>query len=316
MSGVAKNEAHSHGEQHLMEELRGTMKSNNHSIVAATPTKLRTPSPTRRKNGSPRTCSATKHNHGYVNTYQYFQKVIDPLISACVAKFLLIQPRPITQALRLYFEAMKHDGVVRDDVFVGLACEDPKKNEKLYFTAISSSIDLLVASISETQPNDVDLIDYILSHDLLKQDSIFTTSSSSSSDRKSPAAQPLQSTSAHPVTDQSQQTSFSHLPLFNHLPLSNTVNEPVAVMTSINASITDSVDVSAIGSVLVSEGAVAGSTSIRGPVLRLYSDDMSSVGMMSTTHPSHPQLYTNRCVPLAVPCHVTMWYTLLFIPIV
>ena len=334
-------------------ELRPFTPPSTRPIVGtATPTQRRSTSPTRRRTGSP-----SKHNHEYVSSYQYFQKVVDPLISACVTKFLWIQPLAVTHALRLYFEAMKEHGIVSDDVFHSCACEEPKKNDQIYFSTISPCINLLIAAISESQPRD--LIDYILSHDLLKRESVLgahadtspmkgsvlsfhSETASSSSRQASPAVQPptplqplpqqptqlqqpltpltpasssslqptylqptalssLQPASAQSITEPPPQATLSQLPIVSATSETMSIYASVADSTGVLAA--DSTGVLAAGSASESEGGESQGVSTGCAVLRLYSDDMSSVGMMSTTHPSHPQSYDNRYVPL----DMTLW---------
>ena len=98
--------------------------------------------------------------HKIDDTYLYFSKNVDPIISPCVANFLFKQPRDIISALLSYFEHIKKG--MGTEFFDDIECHDPKKNQKIYFTynfgpIISKIIDMVAAS----QPADV--VDYICS---------------------------------------------------------------------------------------------------------------------------------------------------------
>jgi small GTP-binding protein len=88
------------------------------------------------------------------DTYLYFAKEVDPIISPCVAHFLFRQPQHIVLALRSYFDHLKLGLGV--DFFDDIECYNPKKSQKVYFTyefgpVVSKIIDVIAAAL----PTDV-----------------------------------------------------------------------------------------------------------------------------------------------------------------
>ena len=88
------------------------------------------------------------------DTYLYFAKEVDPIISPCVAHFLFRQPQHIVLALRSYFDHLKLGLGV--DFFDEIECYNPKKSQKVYFTydfgpVVSKIIDVIAAAL----PTDV-----------------------------------------------------------------------------------------------------------------------------------------------------------------
>ena len=89
-----------------------------------------------------------------VNSYTYFHKCVDPVLSACISAFMRYQPLHPGPALKRYFEALKQangaaGGIAVDTVFSGLECQEPRMVDKVYFATVSPSIATLVASISQ-----------------------------------------------------------------------------------------------------------------------------------------------------------------------
>ena len=98
------------------------------------------------------------HNCKMDDTYTYFSKKVDPVISPCVANFLFMQPQDIISALRLYFDHVRKGLGVHN--FEGIDCYNPKKNQKIYFTYnFGPIISKLIDMIATSQPFDV--VDYI-----------------------------------------------------------------------------------------------------------------------------------------------------------
>ena len=88
------------------------------------------------------------------DTYQYFAREVDPIISPCVTHFLYRQPQHIVLALLSYFDHLKLG--LGFDFFDDIECYNPKKSQKVYFTnnfgpVVSKIIDVIAASL----PTDV-----------------------------------------------------------------------------------------------------------------------------------------------------------------
>jgi ADP-ribosylation factor-like protein 8 len=87
-------------------------------------------------------------------TYSYFRIKVDPLISACVATFLLKQPENVLKAMCSYFDNL--DSKLGTDCFADIGCYEPKKGQKSYFTYnLGPVLSKLVDMIATTQPYDV-----------------------------------------------------------------------------------------------------------------------------------------------------------------
>ena len=88
------------------------------------------------------------------DTYLYFAREVDPIISPCVAHFLFRQPQHIVLALLSYFDHLKLG--LGFDFFDDIECYNPKKSQKVYFTynfgpVVSKIIDVIAAAL----PTDV-----------------------------------------------------------------------------------------------------------------------------------------------------------------
>ena len=109
----------------------------------------------------------------------------------------------------------------------------------------------------------------------------------------------LQSTSAQPITEHPPPAT---LPVVTDIIESMVVTSFIYVpeiVESVDAVVTDTTSdgVLAMGSASESEGGgreTQKGVSMKGALIRLSSDDMSSVGMMSATHPSYPESYGSR----------------------
>ena len=96
--------------------------------------------------------------HKMDDTYSYFSKKVDPIISPCVANFLFVQPEDVLSALRSYFNSIKAGTSAHS--FEDISCYNPKKSQKLYFAYnFGPIISKIIDSIATFQP--VNVVDFI-----------------------------------------------------------------------------------------------------------------------------------------------------------
>ena len=96
--------------------------------------------------------------HKMDDTYSYFSKKVDPIISPCVANFLFVQPEDVLSALRSYFNSIKAGTSAHS--FEDVSCYNPKKSQKLYFAYnFGPIISKIIDSIATFQP--VNVVDFI-----------------------------------------------------------------------------------------------------------------------------------------------------------
>mmetsp|Transcript_35654 Transcript_35654/g.33800 ORF Transcript_35654/g.33800 Transcript_35654/m.33800 type:complete len:530 (-) Transcript_35654:55-1644(-) len=87
-------------------------------------------------------------------TYLYFTKEVDPLISPCVAYFLFNQPQDVVVAMRTYFDHVKKG--LEMDKLQDISFYSPKLSQKIYFTTILGPVVAkLVDTIAALHPLDV-----------------------------------------------------------------------------------------------------------------------------------------------------------------
>ena len=95
------------------------------------------------------------------DTYSYFQKKVDPIISLLVTTFLSQQPMDVLDAMKMYFANMRSEEVWQKASIGDIACYVPLKPQKEYFTKdLGPILSKVVDSIASTQPQNV--IDFII----------------------------------------------------------------------------------------------------------------------------------------------------------
>ena len=142
------------------------------------------------------------------DTYLYFAKEVDPIISPCVAHFLFRQPQHIVLALRSYFDHLRLGLGV--DFFDDIECYNPKKSQKVYFTydfgpVVSKIIDVIAAAL----PTDV--ISFIAAQ--LTDADFVGTFSNTGSEQETPS-----STTRTKLSD-AISLAYSIVPADEHKPL-------------------------------------------------------------------------------------------------
>ena len=95
------------------------------------------------------------------DTYSYFQKKVDPIISLLVTTFLSQQPMNVLDAMKMYFANMRSEEVWQKASIGDIDCYTPLKPQKEYFTKdLGPILSKVVDSIASTQPQNV--IDFII----------------------------------------------------------------------------------------------------------------------------------------------------------
>ena len=95
------------------------------------------------------------------DTYSYFQKKVDPIISLLVTTFLSQQPMNVLDAMKMYFANMRSEEVWQKASIGDIECYVPLKPQKEYFTKdLGPILSKVVDSIASTQPQNV--IDFII----------------------------------------------------------------------------------------------------------------------------------------------------------
>jgi len=95
------------------------------------------------------------------DTYSYFQKKVDPLVSVLVTTFLSQQPMDVLGAMRLYFANMRAEEVWQKASIGDVPCYEPLKNQKVYFTQdLGPVLSKVVDAVAASQPQNV--MDFII----------------------------------------------------------------------------------------------------------------------------------------------------------
>lgn len=95
------------------------------------------------------------------DTYSYFQKKVDPIVSLLVTQFLSQQPIDVLSAMKLYFVNMRDEEVWQKASIGDVPCYEPLKDQKMYFTQdFGPILSKIVDSIAASQPQSI--VDFVI----------------------------------------------------------------------------------------------------------------------------------------------------------